>query len=108
MCAKSRAQGYRVDVPEISTFFISNDGFQIIEYSDSKATIESNDIELEQILLGPVLMLALALNQLFGLHASSVRLGDRAILFTGDSGFGKSNNGPPFAAKVWFFYRPER
>ena len=102
MCAKVD-QGYRIDVPEISTFFISNDGFQIIEYSDSKATIESNDIELEQILLGPVLMLALALNELFGLHASSVRLGDRAILFTGNSGFGKSTMARHLQQKSGFY-----
>ena len=89
VCAKVD-QGYRVDVPEIGAFFISNDGSKIIQYSDLQARTDSSSIELEHILIGPVLMLSLALNQLFGLHTSSVRLENSAILFTGDSGFGKS------------------
>ena len=83
-------RGFLVDVPEISAFFVSNDGLLIIQRSDSNTKTEVNNLKLEHILIGPALMLALALNQLFGLHASAVRLENKAILFTGESGFGKS------------------
>ncbi len=89
ICSKT-INGLIVDVPEITAFFVSHDGCQITQLADCKSTTKYSELELEYILLGPAFMLALALNQLFALHASAVCFEDKAILFTGASGFGKS------------------
>ena len=48
------------------------------------------DRDFLEVLLGPALITALALDGIFCLHASSVRVANGALLFLGDSGNGKS------------------
>jgi len=47
-------------------------------------------VVLEEVVLGPGIMIALALRGTFTLHASACAVGDRVVLFVGDSGAGKS------------------
>jgi hypothetical protein len=46
--------------------------------------------DLSQVVLGPALILALALQGVWCLHASAVVFGDTAVIFAGESGWGKS------------------
>ena len=80
--------GFVIEVPEIANFFIDDDqsGICVLDSKSDKV----NNAVFEEILLGPPLMLTLALNQLFALHASAVSVNNKAVLFVGESGFGKS------------------
>jgi len=78
-----------------SDFFISHDGSRIsrsdcvvIEEGQSDLP-EVTGLDLE-ILLGPALVLALALRGVWCLHASAAVFGGRTFVFLGESGQGKS------------------
>ena len=83
-------QGYLIDVPEISEYFVTTDGSKIIQMPISESNSSITHLQLEYTMLGPPLMLTLALNQYFALHASSIEISGQAVLFVGESGFGKS------------------
>ncbi len=82
--------GYVIDVPKMASFFVDDRGSSINLIPNDQCLPKASDRELEYLLFGPPLMLVLALNRHFSLHASSVGFANKAILFTGDSGFGKS------------------
>lgn len=56
------------------------------------------DVDAATYLLGPVLAFAMRLRGLVPLHASGVAIDDRAVLFAGDPGAGKSTTVAAFAA----------
>jgi hypothetical protein len=55
-----------------------------------RAEIDNSPLQVDATIVGPPLMLALALQEVFCLHASAVSTGERAIVFLGGSGTGKS------------------
>lgn len=80
-------QGYYLTVPGAGSFCISPGGSQVNllsreEHAQDQVVIESA--------LGPALILALALNGVWCLHASAAVFEDRLMLFSGESGEGKS------------------
>lgn len=87
VCSRT-AQGFIIEVPLIAKFFVAvNQPYisRLDDYSDQR-----NSAVIEEVLLGPPLILALAINQQFALHASAVLIKNKAVLFVGESGFGKS------------------
>lgn len=93
-------RGFVIEVPGVADFFIGSDRPVLLQATDRDARVDK--AVFEQLLLGPPLMLVLAVNRLFALHASAVTLNDKAVLFMGESGSGKStlarwlNNRTPF------------
>lgn len=76
--------GYQVTVEGRSGFRVSGDGCEIHRTRCSDSYLD------REVLLGPVMTLALALQGLFTLHLSAVRTGGGAVCFLGESGAGKS------------------
>lgn len=78
------AEGYVIQARAVR-FFVRDDGkwIELLDRTD-------NDSELTDLLLGPVLVLALALQRRWCLHGGAVIQRGAAILFLGDSGLGKS------------------
>ncbi len=85
----SASRGFLLRVNGGSDFFISNDGqiVQSVNHEQSDGPLNKLD---RQILLGPVLVFALALRGVWSLHASAVMYGEHTIAFLGESGDGKS------------------
>jgi len=84
--------GFSIEVRGACSFAVSPDGGQITALGRGW---ESGDELSTQVLLGPALILALALRGTFALHASAVTItskehGGRAVAFLGPSGSGKS------------------
>ena len=80
-------RGYEIDIDGIGRFSIAADGGEITLLQRESG---ADDGILVEALLGPALILALAIGGVFCLHASAVTLGNGVILFVGDSGAGKS------------------
>ena len=81
------AAGYRVEVRDLAAFHLAADGGQL----DLRWTAEGVTLtELESAVLGPPLILALALQSTFCLHAGGVALGGAVAAFAGAPGAGKS------------------
>ncbi len=78
--------GTLLDVQGIGAFWIDSDGRRAARVAGSGPPTAD---EIETI-LGPVLVVALALHGTYCLHSSAVIAGDRAIGFSGRSGSGKS------------------
>lgn len=79
-----RDAGYFISAEDRSGFVISADGQEI-------SRVMGPDSELDrELLMGPVITLSLALQGVFMLHASAVRIQDKALAFAGRSGAGKS------------------
>ena len=70
-----------------SDFYISPGGQDILRASQGDEVLNETD---RQILLGPALVLALALRGTWCLHASAAVFRDHLIVFLGESGEGKS------------------
>lgn len=83
----SAPDGYRLSVAGVGTFSIDAPGTRI---DLIVAVRRAAPHELEEALLGPVLILALALRGTWCLHASAVAVQGRAIVFVSESGRGKS------------------
>ena len=83
----SGSHGYRIHVAGMGEFAIDPEG-RCIEQIDAAAGA-SPDLAVE-LLLGPVLTVALALRSVWCLHASAVVVNGGAVAFLGDSGAGKS------------------
>ena len=79
--------GYRLDVEAAGEYEISADG-ERIRGVDPAST--QDDLLIERTVLGPVLLLALALQGRWGLHASAAAHGAGVFGFLGESGVGKS------------------
>jgi hypothetical protein len=79
--------GYRIHAVGMGYFAIDSQGQHVQRLEGETNVLPELTIEL---LLGPVLTLALALHGVWCLHASAVSLNGRTIAFLGDSGAGKS------------------
>ena len=79
--------GYLLRAAPGATLWVSAEGSDIAQCEtdgDQPVDVPS------ELLLGPAMLLALALRGVFALHASAVRWGDRVVAFVGHSGAGKS------------------
>jgi len=85
--ARANGQGYELDIEGVGTLFVAGDGKAI---RTDKVAPSCEQRLLEEALLGPALILALALDGAFCLHASAAAIDGRAVAFLGDSGSGKS------------------
>lgn len=79
--------GYVLSVPGAGVFSISMDGARIKLIAREPSALENVIIEST---LGPALILALALQSVWCLHASAALYHDHLFLFSGESGEGKS------------------
>jgi hypothetical protein len=79
-------QGMLLKVEGGGEFFITPHG-EIVSRSDCQSDLQELNRE---IILGPVLVLALALRDVWSLHASAVMYKESVIVFLGESGQGKS------------------
>ena len=82
----SALSGYILKVSGGSSFFVSMRGERIQRIGDDQPWPQLD----REILVGPVLVLALALRNVWSMHASAVTCNGRALLFVGESGRGKS------------------
>ncbi len=80
--------GYRLQVEGVGRFIVSEDGNQIIYRKVELLPVDSQ--ALNATILGPPLILGLALKDIWCLHASAIFKEGCLILFIGESGQGKS------------------
>lgn len=81
--------GYHISVDDHSEYIIDGDGKVIQHIKRGKDQNPPDNFDRD-VLHGPVLVLALALQGIWCLHASAVMLNGRVTLFLADSGRGKS------------------
>ncbi len=95
----SAPPGIIMKVYEGSDFYIAPGGEAIIYMNEMRIEKKSGDNQLDpaflseldrEILLGPALVLALALRDIWSLHASAAMFAEKVIVFLGESGQGKS------------------
>jgi hypothetical protein len=80
--------GYRIQINGVGDFAVGAEPQRAIEAAATAP--EANARAFSESALGPPLILALALRGVWCLHASSVILNGRVIVFLGESGRGKS------------------
>jgi hypothetical protein len=85
----SAPPGMLVRVAGGSDFYIGPGGQEIL-FASQEQDSDGLDETDRQILLGPVLVLALALRGCWSLHASAAIFNDTLVVFLGESGQGKS------------------
>lgn len=83
----------RFALPMVAAYLVSADGRDIVIAPADKG----DDTAIRTFLFGTVLAIVLQRRGLLPLHASCVRVGDKAVAFAGDSGVGKST----LAAILW-------
>jgi hypothetical protein len=83
-------RGYELSVAGVGEFFVALRGQQI---SRTSGDLDPSDPAVAETVLGPALILALALHGTFCLHASAVLSPAGALLVLGPSGTGKSTLG---------------
>lgn len=81
------AQGFRLEVEGIGVFVVAATGRAVI---CSEVAPGASPDAVSEAAIGPALILALALQQTWTLHASAVVLDGSGVAFVGDSGAGKS------------------
>ena len=85
--ASARAgNGYLLRLPGLADFWLSLDGREVCGVPGRAFRPEL----LDQLLINHILPFALTFKGLHAFHASASRIGDRAVLFLGDTGAGKS------------------
>lgn len=80
--------GYTIDLVPGLRLYVTADGTGVA--LDQPCAFPLGDPLIAQSILGPGLLLALALQGSYSLHAGAVARGGRAAVFLGDSGAGKS------------------
>ena len=78
---------YALQVESVGKFFLSADG-EYLAVIDKAAEVSNRLIR--EVAMGPALILALALHDVWCLHASAARFEGRSVAFLGESGRGKS------------------
>ncbi|MGB1250413.1 MAG: hypothetical protein ACPG8W_07255 [Candidatus Promineifilaceae bacterium] len=89
----------RISIEQIGVYLVDQHTSAIQQL----ACYTQDESQLVEALLGPPLLLALALRDIFCLHASAVQYQERAILFLGESGQGKST-----LARLLSEYQPQQ
>lgn len=89
--------GYRLCIPTLATFFVDASGKNIVVDLHPEHTASRFDVQ--DFLLGTVLVVLCQCRGLWPLHTSCVRIGDKAVAFTGPSGAGKSTLATAFLAR---------
>lgn len=81
------SRGYWVSVAEAGVFWVAPEGRSL---TFAQPDPDTNPGTVVQAAMGPVLILGLALQDTWCLHASAVAVGESVIAFLGDSASGKS------------------
>ena len=81
--------GYLILVEGASNFYVSRDGRFIGSTGPAQPRALWNETD-RQVAAGPIIVLALALRNIWCLHASAVMFREKVIIFLGESGQGKS------------------
>jgi hypothetical protein len=100
-CTLSNA-GYRLEIAGVGAFSVALDG---TSFSRTGTDPRVDAAHLSHTALGPPLILALALQGVFCLHASGVTHQHRTIAFVGHSGAGKSSLARLLAERPEFGWR---
>lgn len=79
--------GFRIYIDGVGDLSVTTDG-RLVAFTRLEENV--SDIDLLEAMLGPGLILRLALSGTWCLHASAILLNNCVIAFVGDSGFGKS------------------
>lgn len=87
VACRADAAGYHVEVAGAGVYWIAADGQRAVRQGDEAQGADSAVLET---VLGPVLVLALALREVFCLHAGAACHNGRTVAFIGESGRGKS------------------
>ena len=85
-CYRARL-GYRLDIAEVGSFHVAVSGSPITLLETAPGASSG---AIEEALLGPVIILSLALRVTWCLHAAAVTCGAGGAAFVGESGSGKS------------------
>lgn len=78
---------HEIRIGGIGAFSVSVDGTEVVVLERVGGC---DDDAFVNAVLGPVLILVLAIGDVFCIHASAILVGDCSVLFVGDSGQGKS------------------
>jgi len=78
--------GLRLEIADVGAFAVAAEGIAVIGPAATPVAADT----LTEALLGAPLVLALALNDVWCLHASAVIASGRVVAFAGESGHGKS------------------
>jgi hypothetical protein len=89
--------GYWLAVAEAGLFWVAPDGCTLAHLARDPDAVPST---IRQTILGPALIVAFALQDTWSLHASAVVFQDRAVLFVGETGGGKSTLATLLAGEV--------
>lgn len=90
---KSIADGsFRFDYPDGVQFIVQAAGDRVLGLCPPDSTL----VDLATYLTGPVLGFLLRLRGVVSLHASAIQVGDKAVMFVGDAGAGKSTTAAMF------------
>jgi hypothetical protein len=79
--------GYLLDVEGVGELGVSADGRQVVQLSQQGSPDRDSVVET---MLGPGLVLALAIKGTWSWHAAAILAGRQAVIFLGESGSGKS------------------
>lgn len=85
--SRCTSAGYRIIVEDVGEFTVSSNGDRVCLTERAAGTAR---ITLVESVLGPPLILALALKGKFCLHAGAVVLAGKGVIFVAESGYGKS------------------
>lgn len=79
--------GYALRIEDSGLYHVLADGSQALQLQMDR---EASNVSIDDAVGGPLVMLALALQGNWCLHASAVKLAGRTVAFLGESGTGKS------------------
>jgi hypothetical protein len=87
IACETSESGFWLTIQDIARYWVSPEGYRIAQLTRN---IDCDDETLAIVALGVPLVLALAINSCFCLHASVVTFKQGTVLFIGESGQGKS------------------
>lgn len=83
----SNSYTYRLQIVDIAELLITLDGKSICLVN---SRLNTNSHTFLSAFTGPALILALAINNIFCIHSSAVKINNKVAMFIGESGYGKS------------------
>ena len=82
---------YFLDVPQVAKYYVQNGHTINIDKNDS-----ASDLHIQAFLFGTIFANVLQYHGYLVLHGSAIQVGDKAVIFSGESGTGKSTTAAAF------------